>query len=165
MHNGLRGKLVLQEVPTGEVEKQVVRLLLQFAKNASVEQLTNKIRRTPYTLSDNIDAEKAALFIEAFEKFGATAAFVPHTAAKPVAERFTPFESEPRSFMRPASVSSQSTYARSLQPPPPKASVRNLVLFLIFILLLLSFGFLAWQLWPFLKDQIQGLVFYLKQLI
>ena len=164
MHNGLRGKLVLQEVPTGQVEKQVIRLLLQFAKNASVEQLTNKIRRTPYTLSDDIEAEKAALFIEAFEKLGATAAFVPHAAAKPVAEPFAPFESEPRSFMPPASVSNQSTYSRSLQPPSPKTSVRNLVLFLIFILLLLSFGFLAWQLWPFLKGQIQGLLSYLKQL-
>lgn len=165
MHNGLRGKLVLQEVPTGQVEKQVVRLLLQFAKNASVEQLTNKVRRTPYTLSDNIEAEKAALMIEAFEKFGATAAFVPNVSAKPVAERFTPFESAPRSFVRPASVPRQSTYGRSLQQPVPKTDIRNLVIFLVFILMLLSFGFLAWQLWPFLKGQIQELVSYLKQLV
>jgi len=162
MSNGRRGKLVLQEVPTGQVEKKVVRLLLQFAKNASVEQLTQKIRRTPYALSNDIEAEKAALIIEAFEQFGATAAFVPHFTAKAVAERFTPVESEPRFVMRPPPVSSQKVLP--IQPQSPKTNVRNLVIFLIFILMMLSFGFLAWQLWPVVKGAIQEWVSYLKQL-
>jgi len=42
MNNAQRGKLILQEVPAGEVEKKVVMLLLKFAKSASVEELTNK---------------------------------------------------------------------------------------------------------------------------
>ena len=175
MSNGRRGKLVLQEVPTGQVEKKVVRLLLQFAKSASVEQLTQKVRRTPYTLSNDIEAEKAALIIEAFEKFGAMAAFVPHVPAEPdtfvphvpaepVAEWFTPVESEPRFVMRPPAVSKQSAYGEPIQPQSPKPSVRNIFIFLVFILMVLSFGFLAWQLWPVVKDEIQGWVSYLKQL-
>ena len=164
MSNGRRGKLVLQDVPTGQVEKKVVRLLLQFAKNASVEQLTQKVRRTPYTLSNDIEAEKAALIIEAFEKFGAMAAFVPHVTAEPSAEWFTAVESEPRFVMRPPTVSRKSAYGGPIQPQSPKTSVRNIVIFFVFILMVLSFGFLAWQLWPVVKGEIQGLVSYLKQL-
>jgi hypothetical protein len=164
MSNGRRGKLVLQEVPTGQVEKKVVRLLLQFAKSASVEQLTQKVRRTPYTISNDIEAEKAALIIGAFEKFGAMAAFVPHAPAEPVAEWFTPVESEPRFVMRPPAVSKQSASGGTIQPQSPKPSVRNIVIFFVFILMMLSFGFLAWQLWPVVKGEIQGWVSYLKQL-
>jgi hypothetical protein len=164
MSNGRRGKLVLQEVPTGQVEKKVVRLLLQFAKSASVEQLTQKVKRTPYTLSNDIEAEKAALIIEAFENLGAMAAFIPHVAAEPAAERFTPVESEPRFVMRPPTVSKQSAYGGPVQPQSPKPSARNLVIFLVFILMMLSFGFLAWQLWPMVGDKIQGFGSYLKQL-
>jgi hypothetical protein len=162
MSNGRRGKLVLQEVPSGQVEKKVVRLLLQFAKSASVEQLTQKVKRTPYTISNDIEAEKAALIIEAFENFGATAAFIPHVAAEPAAERFTPVESEPRFVMRPPTVSRQKT--PPVQPQSPKPSARNLVIFLIFILMTLSFGFLAWQLWPMVGNKIRELGSYMKQL-
>ena len=101
MSNGRRGKLVLQEVPSEQVEKKVVRLLLKFAKSASVEQLTQKVRRTPYTLSNDIEAEKAALIIGAFEKFGAMAAFVPHVPAEPVAELAAGQQRhEPRGLLR-----------------------------------------------------------------
>ena len=175
MSNGRRGKLVLQEVPAGQVVKKVVRLLLQFAKSASVEQLTQKVRRTPYTISNDIEAEKAALIIGAFEKFGAMAAFVPHLTpepaafvphvpAEPVAEWFTAVESEPPFVMRPPAVSRKSASGGPIQPQSPKPSVRNIVIFLVFILMMLSFGFLAWQLWPVVKGEIQGWVSYLKQL-
>jgi len=162
MSNGLRGKLVLQEVPAGQVERKVVRLLLQFAKSASVEELTQKVRRTPYTLSKDIDAEKAALFIEAFEKFGATAVFVPYATAKPAADWFTSVESEPRFVMRPPSAPKQT--ALPVQPTPPNTGVRNLIVALVTFLMMLSFGFLAWQLWPFVGGKIQEFLSYLKQL-
>ena len=165
MSNGRKGKLVLQEVPSGEVEKKVVGLLLKFAKNASVGQLTNKVRRTPYTLSNDIEAEKAALIIEALEKFGAMAAFVPHVAAEPAAERFTPFESEPRFTLGLSAVSNQSAHGGPPQPQSPKSGSRNLIIFLVFILMVLSFGYLAWQLWPVVGDKIRELGSYLKQLV
>ena len=164
MSNGRKGKLVIQEIPTGEVERNVVRLLLKFAKNASVTELRHKIRRTPYTLSNNIEAEKAALLIEAFEKFGATAAFVPHVVDEPVAEPFKPVVTEPRFVMGPATVAKQSASGGLLQPQSLKSGVRNLTIFLVFILMILSFGFLAWQLWPIVGGEIQGFVSYLKHL-
>jgi hypothetical protein len=90
MSNIQRGQLILKEVPAGEVEKKVVTLLLKFAKNATVEELTEKVRNTPYTLSNDIAAEKAVLILEAFQKLGATAVFIPHVTEKPAAESFTP---------------------------------------------------------------------------
>ena len=165
MSNERKGKLVLQEVPSGQVEKKVVRLLLQFSKIASVEQLTQRVRRTPYTLSKDIEAEKAALIIAAFEKYGATAAFVPHVPhvpVEPVAEQFKPVAPEPRFVMHSPAVSSQPASGGSIQPRPSRSGVRNLVLFLVFILMMVSFGFLAWQLWPIVGDKIQEWVSYLK---
>lgn len=175
MSNGRKGKLVIQEIPDGEVERKIVRLLLQFAKNASVEELTRKVRRTPYTVSNDIEAEKAALIVEAFEKFGAAAAFVPHVFEEPAVETFTPVEtftsvetftpvSEPRFVMRSPITSRPSAYSAPVRPQSPKAGARNLTLFLVFILMVLSFGFLGWQIWPFVSSEILAWVSYLKQL-
>jgi hypothetical protein len=96
MSNGHTGKLVLQEVPTGEVEKKVVLLLSKFAKSISHEKLTAKVRNTPYFLSNDIPAEKALILMEALQKLGATVAFVPHAPLQPPAEQITVMEPEPR---------------------------------------------------------------------
>lgn len=164
MSNGRKGKLVLQEVPSGEVEKKVVGLLLRFAKSASVEALTQKVRRTPYTLSNDIEAEKAALIVEAFEKFGATAAFVPHVSEQPAAQPFRAFEPEPRFVMRGPAVFNPPASGGPARPQPAKTSSRNLVIFLIFILMVLSFGYLAGQLWPLVGDKFRELGSYLQHL-
>jgi hypothetical protein len=164
MNSTERGKLVLQEVPAGETEKKVVMLLLKFAKSASVEKLTEKVRNTPYTLSNDISAEKAVLMLEAFQKIGATAVFIPHMIEKPDTEKYTPVISEPRFTFGPA--------ADLEEPPPPsqpaakreKNGGRRLTLTLVTILLVLSVGYLAWQLWPILGNKIIELWSYLKQL-
>ena len=165
MNSAERGKLVLQEVPAGEVEKKVVMLLLKFAKNASVEELTKKVRNTPYTLSKNIAAEKAVLMLEAFQKIGATAAFVPHMTEKPAAEEFTPVISEPRFTFGPAADLDESPPPDQPPAKTKKNGGRRLTLTLVIILLILSLGYLAWQLWPMLGDKINELWSYLKQLI
>ena len=164
MNNAERGKLVLQEVPSGEVEKKIVTLLLKFAKSASVEELTEKVRNTPYTLTNNIAAEKAVLLLEAFQKIGATAVFIPDMTEKPVAEPFTPVISEPRFMFGPATDLEEA-------PPPVQPAAkkkknggRRLTMTLITILLILSLGYLTWQLWPILGDKVIELWSYLKQL-
>ena len=164
MNTTERGKLVLQEVPSGEVEKKVVLLLLKFAKSASVEVLTEKVRNTPYTLSKNITAEKAVLILEAFQKFGATAVFIPHMTEKPAAEPITPFkmEPEPRFAFDPRPDFEEEP--TPVQPAAKKNGSRRLTVILVTILLLLSLGYLAWQLWPMLGDKIIELWSYLKQL-
>jgi hypothetical protein len=168
MSNVERGQLILKEVPTGEVEKKVVMLLSKFAKSASIEELTEKVRNTPYTLSNDIAAEKAVLILEAFQKIGVTAVFIPHMTEKPAAEPFTPVKSEPRFTFDPRPDFEE-------KPPPVQPAAkkngsrkngsRRLTVILVTILLLLSLGYLAWQLWPVLGDKILELWSYLKQLI
>jgi hypothetical protein len=162
MSNGHSGKLVLQEVPTGEVEKKVVMLLSKFTKSASPEKLTAKVRNTPYTLSNDLPAEKALIILEALQKLGATAAFVPHAPLQPPAEQITVMEPEPRITFAPPPLAEEEPF--SVQPEPGKNSTRRLVITLITILFLLSLGFLAYQLWPILGDKVRELGSYLKQL-
>jgi hypothetical protein len=162
MSNGHRGKLVLQEAPSGEVEKKVVMLLSQFAKSATREQLTEKVRNTPYFLSNDIPAEKALIILEALQKLGATAAFVPHVPLEQPDEEITVVEPEPRrTFNAPLMTEERPPF---VQPEPRKNSTRRLVGFLVTILLLLSLGYLAYQLWPFLGDSVGELISYIKQL-
>ena len=163
MNNAQRGKLILKEVPAGEVEKKVVMLLLKFAKSASVEELTEKVRNTPYALSNDIAAEKAVLILEAFQKLGATAVFIPHMTEEPAAEPYTPVESEPRFTFRPSPDLEEEPLP--VQPAAKKNGIRRLTMILVTILLILSLGYLAWQLWPILGDKARELGSYLKQLI
>lgn len=165
MSNVKRGKLILKEVPAGEVEKKVVLLLSKFAKNASVEELTEKVRNTPYALSNDIAAEKAVLILEAFQKFGATAVFIPHMTEKPAAEPVTPLkmESEPHFTFDPRPDFEEAP--TPVQPAAKKNGSRRLTVILATILLLLSLGYLAWQLRPLIGDNVLKLWDYLKQLL
>ena len=165
MSNVERGKLILKEVPAGEVEKKVVMLLSKFAKNASVEELTEKVRNTPYALSNDIAAEKAVLILEAFQNYGATAVFIPHITEKPEAEPFTPVQSEPDT-----SFAFHPSPDLEEEPPPVQPAVkmngrRRLTVILVTILLFLSLGYLTWQLWPVLGDKVLEWWSSLKQLI
>ena len=162
MSNGQRGKLVLQEVSSGEVEKRIVTLLAKFAKSVSREELTAKVRNTPYALSNDIPAEKALILLEAMQKLGATAAFVPHATQPPV-EEITAIERAPRFTFDPPPLQEEKPPA--VQSEPRKNGARRLVMMLVTIIFLLSMGYLAWQLWPMLGDKIRELWTYLKQLL
>jgi hypothetical protein len=162
MSNAHRGKLVLQEVPPGEVEKKVVILLSKFAKSASTEKLTAKVRNTPYALSNDIPAEKALIILEALQKLGATAAFVPHAPLQPPAEQITVVEPEPRRTFDLPPLAEEEPLA--VRPEPRKNGIRRLVITLILILLFLSLGYLAYQLWPILGDKVREWVSFFKQL-
>ena len=165
MSNGHRGKLVLQEVPTGEVEKKVVILLSQFAKNANPEKLTAKVRNTPYFLSNDIPAEKALIVLEALQKLGATAAFVPHKPLQSPDDNITVMEPEPRRTFDLPPLWEEEEEPLSVEPEPRKNGARRLVITLITILFLISLGYLAYQLWPIVGDKVLDLVTYLKQLL
>jgi hypothetical protein len=160
MDNTQRGKLILKAVPGGEVEKKVVRLLLEFAKTASADELTQKVRNTPYALSNDIEAQKAVMFIEAFQNCGATAVFIPHVSAQPAVEKFTPVQKQPDfSFDLPPN---DEAAAPPIGVKPKKNGVRRLTMILVIILLFLSLGFLIWQLWPILGVKIQEMITFLK---
>ena len=163
MSNGQRGRLVLQEVPAGDVEKRIVTLLSKFAKGATPEELKTKVRNTPYALSNDIPAEKAMILLEALQKLGATAAFVPHAPLQPPVEEMSPIERARRFTFDPSPIPERQPPA--VEHVPKKNVTRRLVMLLVTILFLLSMGYLAWQLWPMLGDQIRAFVSYLKQLI
>lgn len=160
MDNIPRGKLVLKTVPTEDAAKKVVLLLLRFAKTASADALAEKVRNTPYTLSNDIEAEKAAVFVQAFQKCGATAVFIAHEAVKPDVEKFTPVEKPPKFSFESLSA------AEEAKPPmhvkPKKNGARRLTLMLVLILLILSLGYLTWQLWPIIGVKLQELINFLK---
>ena len=164
MDNLQRGKLILKAVPAGETEKKVVMLLLKFAKTASADELTDKVRNMPYELSNDIEAEKAAIFMAAFQKLGATAAFLPHKSETPIPETPAPVQRDPNfSF---DSFSDEDTPPPAIHVKPPKKNgTRRLTMILVFILLLLSIGYLAWQLWPDFGNKVQELINTLKQLL
>ena len=157
-----RGKLILKAVPAGEAEEKVVNLLLKFAKTASAIELTQKVRNPPYELSSDIEAEKAVIFIEAFQNCGATAVFMPHMTEKPVPEAPAPVPRRPV-----FSFDSDPAPADDVTPPPIKVKpqkngVRRLTMFLVVILFLLSLGYLTWQLWPIISVKIQEIINFLK---
>ncbi len=139
-----RGILVLKRVSAGEVENKVVTLLMKYAKTASFKELSEKVRNTPYVISKDITAEKAAIAIDIFQKCGATAVFIPHVPAKPAADTSSPIEEQ-------ADPPFRMSAGDEAPPPPleksPPNGVRKLTMTLVIILLGLSMGYLAWQLW------------------
>lgn len=162
MSNGQRGRLVLQEVPAGEVEKRIVTLLSKFAKSVTPEKLTAKVRNTPYALSNDIPAEKAMILLEAMQKLGATAVFVPHAPLQAPVEEMSSIERARRFTFDPSPIPERQPPA--VQHVPQKSGARRLIMLLVTILFLLSMSYLAWQLWPMLGDQIGALLSYLKNL-
>lgn len=163
MSNAQRGRLILQEVAAGEVEKKVVALLSKFAKHTSTEALTKKVRNTPYALSNDIAADKAVLILEAIQKLGATAVFVPHMPEEPAAEPAASFESEPRFTFRSSPAPEEEP--SPVEPKTRKDVIRRLTTILVTILLILSLGYLTWQLWPIMGNKILEWISSLKQLL
>ncbi len=150
------GILILKTVPAGEVEKKVVTLLLKYAKTSSVKELTEKVRNTPYVISKDIKAEKAAIVIDIFKKCGATAVFVPHMSAKPAVVKFSPVQ-EPSDFTFRMSATDEEVPSPP-QAKPRKNGARRLAITLIIILLGLCLGYLTWQLWPILGAKIREFI-------
>jgi cell division septal protein FtsQ len=84
-------------------------------------------------------------------------------AEEPAAEPYTPVESEPRFTFRSSPAPEEEPLP--VQPAAKKNGTRRLAMILVSILLLLSLGYLAWQLWPILGDKVREWVSYLKQLL
>ena len=156
MDTAQRGILLLKTVPVGDVEKKVVRLLLKYAKTASASELTQKVRNTPYVISKDITAEKATVAIDIFQKCGATAVFIPHMTAKPTAVKFGPELEQPDRPFRMSATEDELPLPPPEKPGPNRA--RRLTMTLVFILLGLSLGYLAWQLWHVLGANIREFI-------
>jgi hypothetical protein len=156
MSNGENGILVLKEAPTGEVEEKVVNFLIRFSKKGTIEQLRKKVKNTPFILSKDIPAEKAQLIVEALQKMGASTSFVPHTPSiAPSPEENTTFDSSDLYVPEPPRRLKEKRF--SGKPDPKKNGARQRMMILTIILLILSLGFLAWQIYPFVVKKLQTL--------
>ena len=154
MSNGQNGILILEDVPIGEVEQKVILFLTKFAKRARPERIAEKIKQTPYVLSKNIPAEKALKIIEALQKLGASAVFVPHTPSDTVAK---PAMASELSDAYKLSAPALNREKASPDQARPQNSRKRLMTVLVLILLLLLFSYIAWQLYPLLADKLHEL--------
>ena len=154
MSNGQSGILILQDVPAGEVEKKVIEFLAKFAKRARPERIAEKIQQTPYVLSKNISAEKALKIIEALQKLGASAVFVPHTSRDTAAKPAMASElSDAYKLSSPALMRGKTPAVQT----KPQNGRKRLLTFLVLILLLLLFSYITWQLYPLFADKLHEL--------
>lgn len=133
---GTSGKLILRSIPTEEAKSRVVAILQKLTKNATPEQIRAKIRRTPTILVSRIAVEKAERIVEAFEKAGANAAFVPLRPGElKTSEAGT---TAPRVIERPVEI-----------VPPPGRTLRKWLRGTGAVLaLVVSLGFLVLEVFP-----------------
>lgn len=77
MNSHQRGKLVLIEIPDGNVKRKALAYLLTLMSDASPESLTAKLKNTPLILSKNISAQQGQNIAASLEDLGAYAVFLP----------------------------------------------------------------------------------------
>jgi tetratricopeptide (TPR) repeat protein len=139
----VRGKLYLKDVPEGEIEQKLVAFLLNLLKTVSPDQLTQKVRKTPFVLSRDISAEKGRKLMDALQKLGASAAFVPHVSVEPSADRVRPGEST--EIPAHSTTSAPKNMPLPTRPKLQKNRTKQPIIILITILFVFSLSFFIWQ--------------------
>jgi hypothetical protein len=147
-----RGKLYLIDVPEGEIEQKVVAFLLNLLKTASPDPLTQKVRNTPFVLNRDISADKGRMLVDALQKLGAAAAFVPHASAEPSADRARPRDASDISGHATTSALKNKPFPN--RPNLPKNRIRQPIIILIAILFVFSLSFIIWQNYSLLAPKI-----------
>jgi putative nucleotidyltransferase with HDIG domain len=84
MHEGrkpvettVRGNLILNSVPVGEIEQKVTEFLLQYYKNTPREKIGAMVRKVPVVLSRNVSRALGHAIVSGLNELGASASFVP----------------------------------------------------------------------------------------
>ena len=155
MSSGKKGILLLEAVPTGNVEKKVITFLTKFAKNTTPERIAAKVKQLPYVLSKNISAEVALTVVDVLQELGASAVFIPHTSNDTTGRsKFSFGTAERYGPGNPSLLKESHSYLKGRQN-----GKRRLILMLVLILLLLSLSFLFWQLYPLLVGKLDDFKF------
>ena len=81
METEVRGKLILNAIPTSDIGKKATVFLSQYYKNTPIEKLEVALQQVPLTLGKDITHNLAHKIISGLEKFGASAAFIPKNGA------------------------------------------------------------------------------------
>ena len=115
-------------------------------------------------LSHDVEAEKAVMLIDAFQKCGAAAVFMPHATPEEQTaetETFTPVQKQPDiSFDSPPADEAAPV---AIRKKPKKNGSRRFILILVILLFCLSLAYLTWQLWPDVGAKFDEIINFLKR--
>ncbi|MCJ7748612.1 MAG: tetratricopeptide repeat protein [Desulfobacterales bacterium] len=146
MRSEQKGRLVLKAVPNKDVEEKVVSYLSGMVKGTTPELITEKVRKAPIILKKDISAEQGWKIVEALQRLGAAAVFIPHEAES------APMKEEPAVESRGPTVYKTSLpepgSSPSPAPPAKQRPTNRLRLILFLILLIVSASVLIWQYYP-----------------
>jgi putative nucleotidyltransferase with HDIG domain len=81
MESEVRGRLILNSIPTSDIGKKATVFLSQYYKNTPIEKLEEALQQVPLTLGKDIAHAFAHKIISGLEQFGASAAFIPKNGA------------------------------------------------------------------------------------
>jgi Tfp pilus assembly protein PilF len=130
-----RGDLVLEKIPTIQVERKIINYLLTLRKDSSRKALAAKLQETPTVLFKDISSERGCLIAAELKALGAAAFFAPH----PLEEETEPEPPPVKSLKPPPSKKIKAT-------PAPKPKKRGRArLFLLILLLIIFAAFLVWS--------------------
>ncbi len=73
----IRGKLILQNIPSLEAKEKITNLLAHYFKSATEEKLAALLKKTPVVISKNISQRVGEQIAEKLRKLGAAAEYVP----------------------------------------------------------------------------------------
>ncbi|MBN2514613.1 MAG: HD domain-containing protein [Deltaproteobacteria bacterium] len=77
MEAQVRGRLILNSIPTSDIGKKTTVFLSQYYKNTPTEKLEEALQQVPLTLGKEITHQFAHKIISGLEQFGASAIFIP----------------------------------------------------------------------------------------
>ena len=133
-----RGDLVLNKVPKGKVEGQVLSYLLSLRQDSSLEAISEKIKKTPAVLFKDISPNRALKIAADLRELGAVAVFSPYGAEGSF---------KPRAPISKPKKSGLPKTKKVSPRPEPKPNKWLRLVFLIF-LLLLSLTLLVFEYFP-----------------
>ena len=142
------GKLVLHSLPTKETQAMVVSYLSRIVKNVPAEKLAQRIKITPFVLSNNIAVKKGEIIAQNLRDLGAKAEFLPHGSEAQGPYRISETALSPEF----ESLHLMSEKNKSKQPNRPVSSStgKHLITAIVIIILGAVLSLLTWQLYDLL---------------
>lgn len=124
-----RGDLVLERIPTNQIERRVVNYLLKLRQGSSRKALAARIKETPTVLFKDISAARGCMIAGELKTLGAVVFFVPYLPEE---------EPEPEQTSTETVNPAPEEQVRAYQPPKRKKRKFLKLLTLLFFLVILA---------------------------
>jgi hypothetical protein len=138
------GKLILNFIPTKEIEEMVVSYLARRVKNVPEKILARMVRKTPFVLSRNIAAARGQRIAQNLRDLGAKAEFVSHDP-EPRGPQGLSYETSTPDIETIQLMSEQYKAPQNNQPKSSRAG-KKLMTAIVVAILIAVFSLLIWQL-------------------